>query len=92
MCISARMKRNTSILDVLNYDRFYQVSFINFPGGVALIRAAAKNHERVAVICDSADYETVINEIINSASSDVSLDTKLVLFILDKKTIIHILT
>ena len=32
-------------------------------GGVTLIRAAAKNHERVTVICDPADYFSVINEL-----------------------------
>ena len=32
-------------------------------GGVALIRAAAKNHERVAVLCDVADYWPVLKEI-----------------------------
>ena len=29
-------------------------------GGVALIRAAAKNHERVALVCDPADYVSVL--------------------------------
>ncbi|MFZ5822097.1 MAG: hypothetical protein ACOYYJ_19575 [Chloroflexota bacterium] len=29
-------------------------------GGVALIRAAAKNHERVALVCDPADYARVL--------------------------------
>jgi phosphoribosylaminoimidazolecarboxamide formyltransferase/IMP cyclohydrolase len=28
-------------------------------GGVTLLRAAAKNHSRVAVVCDPADYEAV---------------------------------
>ncbi len=32
-------------------------------GGVTLIRAAAKNHERVTVICDPADYTLIINEL-----------------------------
>jgi len=32
-------------------------------GGVALIRAAAKNHEFVAVVADPAEYEAVIAEI-----------------------------
>lgn len=32
-------------------------------GGVTLLRAAAKNHARVTVICDAADYEKVLNEI-----------------------------
>jgi len=29
-------------------------------GGVTLIRAAAKNHERVTLVCDPADYELVL--------------------------------
>lgn len=29
-------------------------------GGVALIRAAAKNHERVILVCDPADYASVL--------------------------------
>ncbi|MGQ0600588.1 MAG: bifunctional phosphoribosylaminoimidazolecarboxamide formyltransferase/IMP cyclohydrolase [Anaerolineales bacterium] len=32
-------------------------------GGVALIRAAAKNHERVTLLCDPIDYETVLREV-----------------------------
>ncbi|MDP2791232.1 MAG: bifunctional phosphoribosylaminoimidazolecarboxamide formyltransferase/IMP cyclohydrolase [Rectinemataceae bacterium] len=32
-------------------------------GGVALIRAAAKNHERVTVLCDVEDYISVVEEI-----------------------------
>jgi phosphoribosylaminoimidazolecarboxamide formyltransferase/IMP cyclohydrolase len=32
-------------------------------GGVALIRAAAKNHERVTVICDPAEYDSVLAEL-----------------------------
>src|SRR5688500_6114985 len=32
-------------------------------GGVTLIRAAAKNHERVALVCDPSDYNSVLNEI-----------------------------
>lgn len=31
-------------------------------GGVALLRAAAKNHARVCVVCDSADYDVVAGE------------------------------
>ena len=30
-------------------------------GGVTLIRAAAKNHERVTLVCDPADYLEVLN-------------------------------
>src|SRR5512133_124181 len=32
-------------------------------GGVTLIRAAAKNHERVTLICDPADYSAVLDEL-----------------------------
>jgi phosphoribosylaminoimidazolecarboxamide formyltransferase/IMP cyclohydrolase len=32
-------------------------------GGVTLIRAAAKNHERVALVCDPADYTSVLDEL-----------------------------
>lgn len=32
-------------------------------GGVTLLRAAAKNHDRVTVICDPNDYNTVISEL-----------------------------
>lgn len=32
-------------------------------GGVTLLRAAAKNHSRVTVICDPSDYEKVLGEI-----------------------------
>jgi AICAR transformylase/IMP cyclohydrolase PurH len=30
-------------------------------GGVTLIRAAAKNHERVTLVCDPADYAEVLS-------------------------------
>jgi phosphoribosylaminoimidazolecarboxamide formyltransferase/IMP cyclohydrolase len=32
-------------------------------GGVTLIRAAAKNHERVTLICDPSDYGVVLSEL-----------------------------
>ncbi len=32
-------------------------------GGVTLIRAAAKNHERVALVCDPADYSSILDEL-----------------------------
>ena len=32
-------------------------------GGVTLIRAAAKNHERVTLVCDPSDYNPVLDEI-----------------------------
>src|SRR6266542_232285 len=34
-------------------------------GGVTLIRAAAKNHERVTLVCDPADYNAVLEELRN---------------------------
>ena len=42
-------------------------------GGVALIRAAAKNHERVTLLCDPADYEDVLGEL---RDSGVGPDTR----------------
>jgi len=32
-------------------------------GGVTLIRAAAKNHERVTLVCDPADYTSILDEL-----------------------------
>lgn len=32
-------------------------------GGVTLIRAAAKNHERVSLVCEPADYKSVLDAI-----------------------------
>ena len=32
-------------------------------GGVTLIRAAAKNHQRVTLVCDPADYASVLDEL-----------------------------
>ena len=39
-------------------------------GGVTLIRAAAKNHERVTLVCDPADYNSVLNEIRSGGIAD----------------------
>ena len=39
-------------------------------GGVALIRAAAKNHERVTLLCDPADYSSVLNALHSGGVSD----------------------
>ena len=38
-------------------------------GGVTLIRAAAKNHERVTLICDPSDYQAVLEELRNGGIS-----------------------
>ena len=42
-------------------------------GGVTLIRAAAKNHERVTLVCDPADYGYVLNEV---RSGEISSKTR----------------
>jgi phosphoribosylaminoimidazolecarboxamide formyltransferase/IMP cyclohydrolase len=39
-------------------------------GGVTLIRAAAKNHERVTLVCDPSDYNTVLDELRNGGISE----------------------
>ncbi|PFX26852.1 bifunctional purine biosynthesis protein PURH-like isoform X2 [Stylophora pistillata] len=39
-------------------------------GGVTLLRAAAKNHARVTVICDPADYNRVVDELTSSDNHD----------------------
>lgn len=43
-------------------------------GGVTLLRAAAKNFERVTVICDPADYDRVLKEI--EEQGQTSLETR----------------
>jgi phosphoribosylaminoimidazolecarboxamide formyltransferase / IMP cyclohydrolase len=39
-------------------------------GGVTLIRAAAKNHERVTLVCDPSDYSSVLEELQDGGVSD----------------------
>jgi phosphoribosylaminoimidazolecarboxamide formyltransferase/IMP cyclohydrolase len=39
-------------------------------GGVTLIRAAAKNHERVTLVCDPSDYNSVLAEIRSGGITD----------------------
>jgi phosphoribosylaminoimidazolecarboxamide formyltransferase/IMP cyclohydrolase len=39
-------------------------------GGVTLIRAAAKNHERVTLVCDPSDYASILEELHNGGISD----------------------
>lgn len=41
-------------------------------GGVALIRAAAKNHARVTLVCDPADYGSVLNALTNGTLDETS--------------------
>lgn len=45
-------------------------------GGVTLLRAAAKNHSRVTVVCDPSDYDKVINEIRTSPNKDTTETTR----------------
>ncbi|XP_050664088.1 bifunctional purine biosynthesis protein ATIC isoform X2 [Leptidea sinapis] len=45
-------------------------------GGVTLLRAAAKNHDRVTVVCDPADYDVVIAELRNNKQHQTSLETR----------------
>ncbi len=47
-------------------------------GGVTLLRAAAKNHENVAVICDPADYDQVLDAV-RAGSLDDGLRQRLAL-------------
>ena len=41
-------------------------------GGVTLIRAAAKNHQRVTLVCDPADYPSVLAEVRAGSVSDAT--------------------
>lgn len=45
-------------------------------GGVTLLRAAAKNHARVTVICDPNDYSMVLEEMEQFENHDTSLETR----------------
>ena len=42
-------------------------------GGVTLIRAAAKNHERVTLVCDPSDYGSVLAEL---GAGGISAETR----------------
>lgn len=45
-------------------------------GGVTLLRAAAKNHDRVTVICDPDDYDLVASELAHSSNHCTSLEVR----------------
>lgn len=45
-------------------------------GGVTLLRAAAKNHSRVTVICDPNDYDVIIKELVASKDNSTLLKTR----------------
>ncbi len=46
-------------------------------GGVALLRAAAKNHDRVTVVCDPKRYDDVIDELKEKGETSEELRKKL---------------
>ncbi|XP_071103948.1 bifunctional purine biosynthesis protein ATIC-like [Haliotis cracherodii] len=45
-------------------------------GGVTLLRAAAKNHARVTVVCDPTDYSKICDEMSNSNNKDTTEVTR----------------
>ena len=45
-------------------------------GGVTLLRAAAKNHARVTVVCDPADYDKVAAEVEGGGNCDTNIETR----------------
>ncbi|XP_041372101.1 bifunctional purine biosynthesis protein ATIC-like [Gigantopelta aegis] len=45
-------------------------------GGVTLLRAAAKNHERVTVVCNPDDYDSIADEMSKSEKKDTSKATR----------------
>jgi len=45
-------------------------------GGVTLLRAAAKNHKYVTVICDPSDYDGVFEELKNSVDRTPTIETR----------------
>ncbi len=57
-------------------------------GGPTMLRAAAKNHKDVVVVCDPADYGVVLAEMkaVDGTAGNVSYDTK---FMLAKKVFAH---
>jgi phosphoribosylaminoimidazolecarboxamide formyltransferase/IMP cyclohydrolase len=48
-------------------------------GGVTLLRAAAKNHERVTILCDPKDYAKVLNEIREHGDTNINTRQSLAL-------------
>lgn len=55
-------------------------------GGVTLIRAAAKNHERVTLVCDPADYVSVLAEL---QAGGISAETRKKLSVKGFKSTAH---
>lgn len=60
-------------------------------GGVTLLRAAAKNHARVTIVCDPADYSLVAKEMESLENGDTSLETRrtLALKVIDTHKILN---
>lgn len=52
---------------------------LNSAGGVTLLRAAAKNHERVTIVVDCEDYDSVAKEMEKEFGKDTILATRSVL-------------
>lgn len=46
-------------------------------GGPSMLRSAAKNHERVTVVCDPADYATVLFELSTQGSTTIATRRRL---------------
>jgi phosphoribosylaminoimidazolecarboxamide formyltransferase / IMP cyclohydrolase len=46
-------------------------------GGPSMLRSAAKNHKFVTVLCDAADYDTVIKEIREAGDTTIETRSKL---------------
>ena len=59
-------QQTVAVADVTLADAVEQIDI----GGVALLRAAAKNHESVTVICDPADYREVARAIGTGSMSE----------------------
>ncbi len=57
----------------ISHDLSEAVELIDI-GGVTLLRAAAKNHEDVAAVCDPNRYEYIINEL--EENGEISKETK----------------
>uniref|UniRef100_A0A8C7E6A8 Bifunctional purine biosynthesis protein ATIC n=1 Tax=Naja naja TaxID=35670 RepID=A0A8C7E6A8_NAJNA len=72
----ADMEKLDFSLQAINaeYDVFFASIF--FTGGVALLRAAAKNHARVTVVCDPGDYTNIAKEMKNHSDNDTSLEIR----------------
>uniref|UniRef100_A0A7N8Y702 Bifunctional purine biosynthesis protein ATIC n=1 Tax=Mastacembelus armatus TaxID=205130 RepID=A0A7N8Y702_9TELE len=64
--------RTVSNPDVKVEDAVEQIDI----GGVTLLRAAAKNHARVTVVCDPDDYFLVAKEMESSGDKDTTLETR----------------